>query len=238
MTTIKHNRQVGTKGLLNKINEKYGTNQKRRTVPIQDLIKYHKPKQQAELIALIESHTKDGRLSNCACGCKSAGKIEDFADNLYDAYIKYSTTVVESVEYKDWEDCYIFMKHLFVINSLKGNLMENKVLKLIQDLIKQYNYNLTVELASSYSDFKYSIDLSVYDSKNEEVFGIQVKPLTYLNFHKDHTVVRQNVQKNKAYGKPVVYVYYDCNSKVQHQPLVKQYLELFDIKDKKMSKQM
>lgn len=211
---MKHNKQVGTKGILNVINERYGTNQKRRSVPIQDLIRYHKPTQQAELIALIEAHTSTGSLSKCKCGCKSAGKLEDFADNLYEAYGRYLKEVDNTIEYKDWDDCYIFMKNLFVINSLRGNDMENKVVKSLRKFIElhysDHHVKYRAELATEVHDFKFAVDISFFnDTTGEEIFGVQVKPLTYKNFPTTHTVVQQNLTKNKLYGKPVVYIYYD-----------------------------
>lgn len=214
---MKHIKQDGTKGILNKINERYGCNQKRRTIPIQDLIKYHAPKQQAELVALIESHQDTGVHSNCACGCKSAGTLETFADRLYTSYVKYVAEVDNGAEYKDWEDCYTFMKHLFVVNSLKGNMMENEVLKYInQNIDKRYK----AELASTIYDFQFAVDIVIKTLDDVEVFGVQVKPNSYKNFPKTHDVVKQNITKNIKYGKEVVYVYYDINNVIVDQELI------------------
>lgn len=201
--------QVGTKGILNVINEKYGCNQKRRSVPINNLIRYHKPKQSAELIALIESHMLGGQHADCKCGCRSAGTLKDFADNLFDAYNKF-IILNPNTEYKSWDDCYIFMKHLFVTASLSGSAMEYKVLRRVQDFLKLKlpEYNLTAAMASETHDFKYAVDISIYDASGKELFGIQVKPVSYANIPKDHSIVLQNVQKNKDYGLGVIYIYY------------------------------
>jgi len=231
MKTLKHKKQEGTKGVLNMINERYGCNQKRRTIPIQALIRFHAPKQQAELTALIESH-QDGHIhANCPCGCKSAGTVKTFADRLFKAYNTFKEKVDNNVEYKDWEDCYTFMHSLFVSNSLRGNMVENDVLNNLQSLIKRLGYNFKAELASSVADFKYAIDLSIYDDNNNEIFAVQVKPLTYLNFAENHPVVKQNLDKNILYGKPVVYVYYDSNNIIQKQPLIQKTLNQFKSKE-------
>jgi len=212
-------RQVGTKGILNHICEKYGVNQKRKTVAIQDLIRYHKPKQQAELIALIASHAEGGQHRNCDCGCKSAGTINDFADNLFAAYVRFTEECDANAESKDWTDCYIFMKHLFVVGSLRGNDMENKMVRVVNLFLNTY-YNIHSELyvaklATATHDFNYSVDISLFDTTTgDEMFGVQVKPLTYKNFKSSHHVVKQNLRKNEAYGKDVVYIYYDKNNNI------------------------
>ena len=92
--------QIKTQGVLNLINERYGCNQKRYTVSIQNLIRYHKPKQNAELIALIASHQEDGAHKDCKCGCKSQGTLETFTDRLYNSYLKYKE-LNPKTEYKN-----------------------------------------------------------------------------------------------------------------------------------------
>ena len=203
-----HIKQVSTEGVLNFVNERYGCNQKRRTVPIQNLIRYHKPKQQAELIALIASHREGELHSKCPCGCKSAGTIQDFADNLYKAYLKYREGTPEA-PYKNEEDAYIFMKSLFVSNSLKGNAMEDMYVKLINNYFNSEGMKYTCSIAPSMYDFKYAIDLIIVDSNNIEIGFIQVKPISYKNYNDSHPIVKMNISKNKLFNKPVVYVYYD-----------------------------
>ncbi len=204
--------QVSTKGILNVICERYGVNRKNQSVSIQQLIRYHKPKQQAELTALIASHQEGHQHENCACGSKSKGTVETFATNLYNAYKRYVSEIDNTVEYKNYEDCLIFIKHLFVINSIKGNMMEDVVVDWTNGKLRQLNkelgLNCKAELANELMDFSYAVDVIVKDEIGE-MFGIQVKPVSYKNFHEEHIVVKQNKDKNKLYGKPVVYVYYN-----------------------------
>src|SRR5574343_980109 len=180
-----HNKQKGTEGILNKINERYGCNKKAKTIAVQQLIRFHKPKHAKELEALIDLHQEDKKLANCECGCKSKGTVESFAGNLYDAYLKYQAEVDNSVEYKDLNDCLVFMKHLFVFNSIKGNMMEEKVVKMLNEEFKNNDlYQVDFKMASELADFKHAIDISaVIDG--EEVFGVQVKPLSYKHCSPD-----------------------------------------------------
>lgn len=223
-----HIKQDGTKGVLNYVCEKYGCNQKRKTVAINNLIRYHKPVQQAELVALIASHAKGGKHENCECGCKSAGTIKDFADNLYVAFKDFRNTAEGYVEHKNWEDCYIFMKHLFVIGALRGNDMENSVTRDLNFFFNNNEHDIVklcrAEIASEVNDFKYSVDISIYDDNNVEIFGVQVKPVTYKNFKPSHRVVKHNLQKNRAYNRPVIYIYYDENNMIVDAASVSQAL--------------
>lgn len=204
--------QVSTKGILNVVCEKYGCNRKNQSVAIQQLIRFHKPKQQAELTALIASHQVCHQHDGCQCGSVSKGTVETFATNLYNAYKRYVSEVDNNADYKNYEDCMIFMKHLFVINSLKGNMMEDVVVdwtnNKLKDINKELGFNAKAELANELDDFRYAIDIVINDELGE-MFGIQVKPLSYKNFPDTHIVVTQNKDKNKLYGKPVVYVYYN-----------------------------
>ena len=204
--------QIKTQGILNLINERYGCNQKRHTVSIQNLIRYHKPKQNAELIALIASHQEDGAHKDCKCKCRSKGTLETFTDRLYKSYLKYKE-LNPKTEYKNWEDCYIFMHYLFVEGSLVGDSMEKRYVREFNRYFMLTDQNYKCKTASQDYDFRYSIDLIITNDKNEEVAFYQVKPISYTHIPKKHPVVQQNLAKNKAFGKKVVYVYYDkkCN---------------------------
>lgn len=204
--------QVSTKGILNQINERYKCNSKRNTVPVMNLIRFHKPKQNAELTALIASHQVGHAHENCECGCKSNGTVETFADKLYDSYLDYCTKN-EGVPYKNSEDALIFMKHLFVINALKGDKMENKYMNSFNDYFKEHSLNYKCITAPTLYDFKYSVDLLIEDVDGKEVGFIQVKPVSYKNFPRHHQVVQINIEKNKLLGEDVTYVYYDKNTK-------------------------
>ncbi len=200
-----HVKQIGTEGVLNFICDRYSCNSRSKTVSIQNLIKYHNPKQQSELLLLIDLHQKGKQLESCGCGCKSNGTVATFAQNLFNAYNYHRNKHEPDIDYKDYDDCYTFMYYLFVSSSLRGNKMENVCLRYIDDWVKGY---FTIELANEKYDFNYAIDLVLKDLRGNEIAGIQVKPHTYKNFPKTHHIVNDNLVKNKAYGKPVVYMYY------------------------------
>ena len=197
--------QKGTEGILNKVCERYGINQKRRTISIQKLIRYHKPKTKAALLKLIETHHKDNE--KCECGCVANGNVDTWAANLYEAYKKYAAKV-GNVPYKNLEDCKIFMNYLFIEGSIKGGEMEKEALRIIKASKKIKDLGVTVKMGSQEHDFKYAVDLVLYHNK-EEVMGIQVKPTSYKNFRGKDPVVLTNKKKNNLYGKPVLYLYYD-----------------------------
>jgi len=199
--------QQGTTGLLNHINELYMCSSKAKTVSIIKLIQHHNPKQGAELEALINSHQS----GTCKCGCKSQGNLLSFARYLYESYRDYSKS--NEVEYKSLDDCIVFMKTLFIDNSLRGNRMEMKVLQMLNKSKEILKINGVIEKSSELQDFKYGVDL-VMKLSNTEVLGIQVKPISYKNFSNIHPVVLTNLNKNKLYLKPIVYIYYDKNNNI------------------------
>lgn len=111
-----------TGGELNKLNGDYGISASDKSVPVMKLIKVHKPKSREELARLIEGHHKE----KCKCGIVSQGSIGDFGKNLYEAQIKewgkYKYSLRECIE---WE------YNLFVVQSLKGDLVKNKVKEIL-----------------------------------------------------------------------------------------------------------
>ena len=112
-------RKANTGGLLNLLNGKMGISAPYKSVPVIKLINTHKPKSYAELETLIEYH----HLNDCPCGIKSQGSVYDFGKNLYDAQIPFWG------EYKfTLEECIQWEYDLFIINSLKGNKMEDKAI--------------------------------------------------------------------------------------------------------------
>ena len=100
------------------------------------------------------------------------------------------------------------MNYLFVEGSIKGGKMEEVALKIFKTskVLKDLNY--TVEMGSEEDDFKHAIDIVIYDNNKEVVLGIQVKPESYKNFV-GRGVHAVNVKKNKDFGKPVLYIYYN-----------------------------
>ena len=197
-----------TSGTLNVINEKYGCSTKKNSVPVMQLIRHHNPQTNAHLAALIAAHTENGAYRNCECGCKSQGTVEDFGKNLYKANLHFFNSLGKPNEAKSLEECEVFMHTLFITNSLKGNNMETEALAVLKKLLPP---EFTVAIASSIYDFKYSVDL-IITKDNGELCGVQVKPVSYKNIPDTHEVKQLNIKKNKLYGKPVFYIYYDKSS--------------------------
>jgi hypothetical protein len=190
--------QISTKGILNKINELYYCSSKKRSVPVQQLIRNHNIKSKRHLIAAIEYHSTH----RCSCGVTSKGTIEDFARNLWVAYQDYETKTQKKYG-KTHEDCLIFIRNLFVDLSLKGNSMEEKAKTLLNSM------GINCDMSTELEDFKYAVDLIV--TNGDTTLGVQVKPKSYKLFEKNHPIVQQNIQKNNKYPHEVVYIYYDAS---------------------------
>jgi hypothetical protein len=159
------------------------------------LIKAHNPKSKDELSELIKFHYE----SNCDCNIKSQGTIEDFGKNLYDVQQQ------EWGEYRhSLQDCIQWEYDLFVVQSLKGTLVEDNALSALTELLPDFQ----VEKAEGYVDEELRIDLII--SKNgEEICGIQVKPETFKFMREG--VIAYNHIANAKWGKPVYYLFYGAD---------------------------
>jgi len=182
-----------TGGLLNKLNGKMGISAPSKSVPVMKLIKIHQPKSKEELVEQIRYHYEN----DCECGIKSQGTVEDFGRNLYEAQQKYWGEKRYSLQ-----ECIQWEYDLFVIQSLKGEIMEskaqNELLKLLQEC--------QVNQATGYLDEELRIDL-IITKNNNPIAGIQVKPLTFQKMRKE--VITFNKQANQKCKYPVFYLYYD-----------------------------
>ncbi len=184
-----------TGGELNGLNRKYGISAPYKSVPVMKLIKEHRPKSKEELYELIKQHYEN----TCSCGVKSQGTVEDFGKNLYEAQIK------EWGRYKySLQECIQWEYDLFVIQSLKGTLVENKALSKLKSELSNY----TVEEAEGFVDEELRIDLIVSQNGIEKC-GVQVKPLTFNLIREG--VITFNKVANAKWGKPVYYLFYDDN---------------------------
>lgn len=182
-----------TGGALNELNGKMGISAPKNSVPVMKLIKVHKPKSKQELVSLIEFHYKN----NCECGIKSQGTIEDFGKNLYNAQQTYWGKIRFSLkECKQWE------YDLFITQSLKGGLIEKKVLT----ILNQRLVTAKVIEAKGYLDEELRIDLLVQKNKTT-LCGIQIKPATFLLMREE--VLYFNKKANEKWRKPVLYLYYN-----------------------------
>lgn len=201
-----------TGGVLNRINELYRCNSKANSVPIMELIRKHKPKQRDELVSLITAHTTTGKLHNCKCGVKSAGTIETFGDNLYKANLDYFKDEPEKA--KTLDECVQFMYNLFVVQSLKGDMMEDKAFKALKDN--------DIRMATEDEDFKLGVDLVI--KKGDKFCGVQVKPESYKNLPSNSSVALINRQKNEKFGAPVFYLYYNIENNFTNLDAVKAHI--------------
>jgi hypothetical protein len=185
-----------TGGELNKLNGKYGISAPNKSVPIIKLIRLHKPKSREELVRLVKEHS----IKKCGCGIVSQGSIEDFGKNLYDAQIK------EWEEYKySLHDCIEWEYNLFIIQSLKGNLIEEKAKKLLSKTLNEFK----VSDANDYYDEELRIDLEII-SKEKTIAGIQIKPSSYKYVRKN--VQFMNTHRNSLVDFKVFYLYYDYDT--------------------------
>jgi len=195
MSIAGENNMPYTGGPLNELNGKMGISAPIRSVPVMKLIKNHRPKSKHELVDLIRDHyTK-----NCACGIRSQGTIEDFGRNLYKAQLKYWGKYQYSLR-----DCIQWEYDLFVIQSLKGSLIEKKALQLLTQNLP----NCSIEEAEGYLDEELRIDLVVKTGSRVDC-GIQVKPNTFNHMRSE--VISFNTSANKKWDNPVFYLFYDDN---------------------------
>jgi hypothetical protein len=185
-----------TGGELNKLNGKYGISAPNKSVPVIKLIKSHKPQSKEELVRLIKEHFTD----KCGCGIISQGTIEDFGKNLYETQIK------EWKEYRySLQDCIKWEYNLFVVQSLKGSIVEEKAKNIISKLLP----NLQVEDANNYYDEELRIDLNI-KLNNKIIVGLQIKPNSYKFVRQ--SVKFMNLNRNSLVNFKVFYLYYDYNT--------------------------
>lgn len=184
-----------TGGPLNELNGKMGISAPFKSVPVMKLIRAHHPKSKEELVELIKWHSEN----TCECGVVSQGTVESFGKNLYDSQIKYWGEIRFSLQ-----DCIQWEYDLFVVQSLKGDIIEKKV---ITELAKKVP-NFTFQEAEGFLDEELRIDIIIKKNGNE-VGGIQVKPLTFKKMRRE--VITFNKDANQKWDKPVFYLYYDDN---------------------------
>lgn len=186
-----------TGGPLNVLNGKMGISAPNKSVAVMKLIKIHKPLSKDALVQLIEYHYKN----DCKCGVKSQGTVEMFGKNLYESQLKYWNENRYSLK-----DCIQWEYDLFVIQSLKGGIIEKKAIKLLNNLVIGYKF----EEAEGFLDEELRIDLLI-QKNSVEIAGIQVKPLTFKFMRQE--VILFNTTANKKWGKPVFYLFYDKEEK-------------------------
>lgn len=187
-----------TGGPLNYLNEAAGTNSRNRSVPIMQLVSYHKPDTPEECEALIAGHCTRG----CPCGLRSKGTVKDFAQNLYDAQFTTHSYRVKYPEQPPFtlEDCYAFMHSLFCVGPLRG-LQQEKKSKAWANT--QINATMHIRDGTPEEDFDYAVDYVVMKKEPAIIlFGVQVKPDSF--FRRSDSVAVNNAKHSK-WGHPVIY---------------------------------
>lgn len=183
-----------TGGELNELNGKMGISDPKRSVPVMRLIRNHKPKSKEALVQLIEYHKN----KKCDCGVISTGTVLEFGKRLYDSQEKYwgekKYTLAQCIQ---WE------YDLFVVQSLKGGMLEKKALIMFKKELPSFYF----EEAEGYLDDELRIDILVYDKNKKIIGGVQVKPKTFKSMRSE--VLFMQKKQNEKWGYPVWYLFYN-----------------------------
>lgn len=182
-------------GPLNELNGKMGISAPFKSVPVMKLIKAHNPKSKDELVDLIKWHSENV----CECDTKSQGTVEQFGINLYNSQKSYWGEIRFSMQ-----ECIQWEYDLFVVQSLKGGIIEKRAISELNKLVKEFNFNE----ADGYLDEELRIDI-IIKKENKEIGGIQVKPATFKLMRRE--VITFNKTANQKWDKPVFYLYYNEN---------------------------
>lgn len=185
-----------TGGPLNLLNGKMGISNPYKSVPVMALIRKHNPKSRQELLDLISDHF----INDCYCGIKSTGTVEDFGNRLFNSQIEYWGEIRYSLK-----ECIQWEYDLFIVQSLKGQRMENKAQKLLEDSLKEY----TITEVDEYLDSEYRIDLLI-KKNNNVICGIQVKPSSFNQVREE--VIYYQKMRNKEWEHPVFTLLYNQQS--------------------------
>ena len=182
-----------TGGALNLLNGKKGISAPYKNVSVMKLIKNHNPKSKEELVELIKWHSEN----TCECGVVSQGTVESFGKKLHASQMEFWGEYKHSLQ-----DCIQWEYDLFVIQSLKGGIVEKKAIEILNKTLRPVSF----EEAEGYLDEELRIDLIVKKG-GIEIAGIQVKPATFKLMRRE--VITFNKDANQKWGNPVFYLYYD-----------------------------
>ena len=188
-----------TGGLLNELNGKMGISAPSRSVPVMKLIKIHQPKSKDELVELIRYHHEN----DCQCGIKSQGTVTDFGRNLYEAQVKYWGKYRFTLQ-----QCIQWEYDLFVVQSLKGGIIEKRAIRELARLLPEYE----VTEAAGYLDEELRIDILLQKNGKTQA-GIQVKPVTFTRMRSE--VIAFNRTANQKWMHPVFYLFYNENEEFE-----------------------
>ena len=194
--------RLPTGGELNRLNEHARCNSRRKSVPVMDLVRAHRPADPEVLRVLIENHHH----RKCRhCDCRSMGTVEQFATNLYNAQFERGAGLQKRYT---WDECYNFQYTLFCVAPLRGRAMEEASMAEFVKAIKEHDgfVGLKCREATRKEDFEYAVDFVVVDSCGAPVLGVQTKPASFLH---RADVLQQNRDKQARFNAPVVFHVYD-----------------------------
>ena len=204
-----------TGGELNELNGKMGISDPKKSVPVMRLIRHHKPKSKDALVQLVQYHKNN----KCKCGVVSTGTVREFGERLFASQKKYwgnnRYTLTECIQ---WE------YDLFIVQSLKGGLMEKKALK----KLKNEFLNLNFEEAEGYLDDELRIDILILNKQNNILGGIQVKPKTFNSMRSE--VLYMQKKQNKKWKYPVWFLFYNKDESFYFESKIKNELNRLNLK--------
>lgn len=195
-------RRLRTGGPLNWLNERFRLNSRNKSVPVMKLVQSHHPQSPRELEDLIEEHS----LSRCACGCESKGTVKDFGHSLFEAQQRPEFLSRYPNDRFSEEDCYAFMFDLFAVSPIRGTEFEQRALESVKKAISNGHHQSCVRRATTEEDFN-GLDLVLENTDYVPIFGIQVKPVSFLQSRPDAQAVMQ--KKLAALKFPSAYLYYN-----------------------------
>ena len=200
-----------TGGALNLLNGKMGISAPKNSVPVMKLIKVHRPSTHFELEQLISSHFH----GSCVCGIKSKGTVIDFGRNLYNSQLSFWGEYRYSLK-----KCVQWEYDLFIVQSLKGNGLENAALALLKLNIP----HLIFEPTAGFLDDELRVDIIIRTEDRELMGGIQVKPDSFKRMRSE--VLYVQMRQNKKWNFPVWFLYYDRELKFNNLEFICQKLNL------------
>jgi hypothetical protein len=183
-----------TGGELNELNGKMGISDPKKSVPVMRLIRNHRPKSKDALVQLIEYHKNN----SCNCGVVSTGTVREFGERLFESQQKYWGHKKYTLQ-----QCIQSEYDLFVVQSLKGSLIELKALEILSKVLPELQF----EEAEGYLDDELRIDILVKNTDENLIGGIQVKPKTFKSMRSE-VLFMQNKQ-NKKWDYPVWFLFYN-----------------------------
>ncbi len=123
-------------------------------------------------------------------------------ENLVKDYLNLNKSIGGHKKYT-LQQCIQSEYDLFVVQSLKGSLIELKALEILSKVLPELQF----EEAEGYLDDELRIDILVKNTDENLIGGIQVKPKTFKSMRSE-VLFMQNKQ-NKKWDYPVWFLFYN-----------------------------